>query len=434
MQPLPHPIDRSRLTRYVTSSRVRCAQSGSYSSRLNSRNEEADYYPTYYHTLADLVNFEFDGAITVAQQFNLWLSKATFDLYEVGKYWFDEDDEGDHSEVEDMVQREEDDSLELDIMEVDEIDLEMADIQPLSSSPPPPKSGRLGLARKDIQPPRRTPAEFLVSDEARAALNPERVLTTKQIEHGIQNYLSRKQLAANPMPRKRTPRQRPSPRPEDGKAVFGWERRARCKIWHQCFPLIMEIKRGPSRSLRGEKFEVKMASSFELAAKDLYSYLQSYFARDVCAQRVIAVVASGVYWKWGQVERNEIAKATRADKNVPDRSLSNNEIELRSKFVSKLRAAPSFVLATEASDEELTRLRDDFLIPLIEEHYRYPSTIVPNLQPTKKDREGEEGGQGGHEEDEEGEDEDEYDEGGEDEDEYDEGGEDEDEYDEDGED
>ena len=101
--PLAHPIDQSRLAAYVTSPRIRYAVSSAYSSKLNPRNLEVDYYPAYNHTLADLIDFQFEGAFVVAPQYNLWLSKATFDLCKVPSKYFTKDgpdDEEDNAAVE----------------------------------------------------------------------------------------------------------------------------------------------------------------------------------------------------------------------------------------------------------------------------------------------------------------------------------------------
>lgn len=170
--------------------------------------------------------------------------------------------------------------------------------------------------------------------------------------------------------------------PDDENALFGWERRARCKVQHQCFPLIMEMKGCPARTLRGDELETSLNRLLADAAEEVHDYVQAYFSRDVCAKSVIAMVAAGPYWKWVLVERNEVGRkvprlglpvSTRADDRV-----------LHSTFLRKLRKAPIFILSTNASDKELTRLRNDALIPLIEDHYRYPSTVVANPQRPKK--------------------------------------------------
>ncbi len=87
----PHPIDRSRLQGYVTSKRVCHAISAAYGTRLNARNMECDYYPAYNHTLSELSDFEFhaDGALTVREQYDLWLSKETLNIYKLPPDAFD---------------------------------------------------------------------------------------------------------------------------------------------------------------------------------------------------------------------------------------------------------------------------------------------------------------------------------------------------------
>lgn len=172
------------------------------------------------------------------------------------------------------------------------------------------------------------------------------------------------------------------PKPDNPDAVFSWERRARCKIRHQCFPLIMEIKSCPSRSLRGKKLEAKRDDLLGSAAGELYDYVLAYFTRDVCAKSVIIMAASGPYWQWTHVQRGEIVRG-----KIPGRCepvLPMKSFKLKATFLSKLKSAPIFELATDTSDTELTRLRDDFLIPLVEEHHRYPSTTVPNPQPPSR--------------------------------------------------
>lgn len=77
----PHPIVRPD-DAYITSELVRAALSVAYSTGLNQRNLEVDWYTAHNYTFIDLVNFPLEPgtSLLVRQQYNVWLSKASLDI------------------------------------------------------------------------------------------------------------------------------------------------------------------------------------------------------------------------------------------------------------------------------------------------------------------------------------------------------------------
>ena len=48
-------------------------------------------------------------------------------------------------------------------------------------------------------------------------------------------------------------------------------------------------------------------------------------------------------------------------------------------FINKFQRREWFELGTHASDLELTRIRDDVLVPLLNSHNNYPPTMLPSI-------------------------------------------------------
>ncbi len=158
--------------------------------------------------------------------------------------------------------------------------------------------------------------------------------------------------------------------PNDPKKLNGWHRRMKRKVLHLCFPLILEVKGCLDRTLEDDEEGLleKASDALAVAEEELYDYLQICFTRDVCADSVIAMSAAGPYWRWIMVKRTQI-----------DTSLLTVTSKHRA-FLTRFRAASIFILGTQESDDELTRLRDKGLIPILEKHHWYKPTLVPNPQ------------------------------------------------------
>ncbi|KAI0770572.1 hypothetical protein C8Q74DRAFT_912783 [Fomes fomentarius] len=159
------------------------------------------------------------------------------------------------------------------------------------------------------------------------------------------------------------------PEPDDRKKLFGWNRRMQRKVVHHCFPLILEVKACIDRTMQDEKWQTRASDALAMAEEELYEYLQTCFMRDLCARSVIAMSAAGPYWRWIRVKREQI-----------DLETLMIDTEKLQAMLRRFRAATIFSLGTKESDGEFTRLRDKGLIPIIEKHHWYKSTMVPNPQ------------------------------------------------------
>ncbi|KAI0715900.1 hypothetical protein C8T65DRAFT_738337 [Cerioporus squamosus] len=406
-----HPIDTTRLQRYVTSRCVRHAISAAYSTKLNPRNLEVDYYPPYTHSFSDLVDFEFDGALTVRQQYDIWLSKATLDLYKLPRQVFDslndanlinellnsaEEDQGEeapdslipallnaphvagadvapppppeHDPAEEE-EGEEDPEPPVPAL-LDTPRAASADVAP----PPPPEhvvqaaegqdreASTHGRPRRERKAPPSYPDSWMVSKDVKAILNPDKPLTEQEQLQALKNLLKCAIIAEDPSEMQK---------PDTEDKVFSWDRRMRIKVLHHRFPGIMEIKGCPSRSLRGSKLNARIKNLLAQAGVELYEYVRTCFSRDLCADSAIAISAAGPYWRWIEVKRAEVEAGI----------LDTDELFAKDRaFQMRFAAAPIWVLGSKESDEELNRLWREALIPLIERHATYPSMMVPNPQ------------------------------------------------------
>ncbi|KAI0794623.1 hypothetical protein C8Q74DRAFT_1249797 [Fomes fomentarius] len=164
--------------------------------------------------------------------------------------------------------------------------------------------------------------------------------------------------------------------PQDAEAVHGWRRRQGRKVRHHCFPIIEEIKPCPSHRLRGEALDKIRLERLDEAEKDLYNYAQAALERDMCAVSIILIAAAGPYWRWIEVGREEIASFGEERQWVVKKNRA---------YRKKFKKAAIWCLGEEDSDRELTRLRDDALIPLIENHHNYATTMIP-IPPSLKKR------------------------------------------------
>ncbi|KAI0770576.1 hypothetical protein C8Q74DRAFT_1424512 [Fomes fomentarius] len=158
------------------------------------------------------------------------------------------------------------------------------------------------------------------------------------------------------------------PEPNDRKKLFGWKRRMQCKVVHHSFPLILKVKPCLDCTLQEENFQARASDALAEAETELYEYLQTCFKRNACADPAIAMSAASPYWHWIKVKREQIVYGIVA---------AITQVEAMLKRFSN---APIFTLGTKQSDDELTRLRDKGLIPILEKHHWYKSTMVPNPQ------------------------------------------------------
>ncbi|RDX43602.1 hypothetical protein OH76DRAFT_1487747 [Lentinus brumalis] len=491
MEP-PHPIDKTRLQRYVTSRRVCHAISAAYSTKLNPRNLEVDYYPPYTHTFSDLVDFDFHGALTIRQQYDIWLSKATLDLYKLPQQAFDSLNDADFVN---KLFNSADNSAEEDQGEVDPempmpapLDAAAVDVAPpphvteedgagenpelpllgpldaplaaAADVAPPPRVDRAGFAQGEegpdplpapldgprlaapasVAPPpppehdplaltehiaqaaegedsgvpaqgrprreRKAPAQYpdgwIASEAVKAILNPDKPLTAEEQIRALKNLVKQAAAAAeDPRDAQLADASKVTmatvaddngkdlfpdllichthtaemQEPESEDKVFGWDRRMRLKVLHHCFLGIMEIKGGPSRSLRGSKLNTRVRSLLARAEEELYEYVRICFTRDLCADSAIAISAAGPYWRWIQVERAEVEAGILETTALYDKARA---------FQDRFAQAPIWALGSDESDKELDRMRGEALIPIIEKHATYPSTMVPNPTPAPK--------------------------------------------------
>ncbi len=86
--------------------------------------------------------------------------------------------------------------------------------------------------------------------------------------------------------------------PKSPEARFAWEARLGQKVTHQCFPIIVELKRAPSRPLRDGKFTGEVARLLGAAETQLCYYIAVQLERDPYAPSVIAISGSGGWWRW----------------------------------------------------------------------------------------------------------------------------------------
>lgn len=164
--------------------------------------------------------------------------------------------------------------------------------------------------------------------------------------------------------------------PQDAEDVHGWRRRQGRKIRHHCFPIIEEIKPCPSHRLRGDELQKAILKRLMEAEGDLYEYVQAAFERDMCAESIILISAAGPYWRWIQVKCEEIATFGEERQRA---------VKMGEAYGDKFAHAEIWCLGEEESDRELTRLRDDALIPLLENHHNYATTMIP-IPPSLKKR------------------------------------------------
>lgn len=165
--------------------------------------------------------------------------------------------------------------------------------------------------------------------------------------------------------------------PTDADAHFAWEARLGQRVSHQCFPVVVELKRGPSRPLRSGKFVEERERLLAEAETDLSYYLAVHFERDPDAQSVIAISGTGAWWRWAKFDRKE-APPLHLFSDTSSPKLLHMQRTMKRKF----QKAPPRYLGTRDSDNAFNNLRRNALIPILEAHpAHYKTRVAPKRQP-----------------------------------------------------
>ncbi|KAI0072115.1 hypothetical protein K474DRAFT_1668219 [Panus rudis PR-1116 ss-1] len=165
------------------------------------------------------------------------------------------------------------------------------------------------------------------------------------------------------------------------------------RVVHRCLPLLLENKKGPPRNfLEDEKAFMKgREQHINTAVDGLLEYVAVCFERDLCATQVIAVAASGIYWRWRVVQRTELpplpAILTYRASLIGIEALHGEDSQKVAAFLVSFETKNccTFRLGTDESDREWMRLRDTALIPILNEHKPYPSTMLPTPRQTAQE-------------------------------------------------
>ncbi|KAI0072113.1 hypothetical protein K474DRAFT_1668217 [Panus rudis PR-1116 ss-1] len=186
----------------------------------------------------------------------------------------------------------------------------------------------------------------------------------------------------------------PDKRRADLKTLI-YSRQFGLRVMHRCLPLLLENKKGPPRNFLEDEnaFMRGLEQHINTAVAGLLEYVAVCFERDLCATQVIAVAASGIYWRWRVVQRTELpplpAILTYRASLIGIKALhGDNSQKVMAFLVSfKPEQCCTFRLGTDESDREWMRLRDTALLPILNEHKPYPSMMLPTPRlPKKKTR------------------------------------------------
>lgn len=175
--------------------------------------------------------------------------------------------------------------------------------------------------------------------------------------------------------------------PDDSDARFAWDRRHGMKTNHVCFPAMLELKRGPSRCLRGGGLSRMRQQLLAAAEDDLQLYCSLQFARDQHASEVVTISGAGGWWRWVKFTRKEIPpypllKSFR-EQELDEISEEQYFEKYSSSFIKKFSAAAIHYLGSKESDAEWIRLREEGLIPVLEAHRTdYPRLFQPQAGPS----------------------------------------------------
>ncbi len=162
--------------------------------------------------------------------------------------------------------------------------------------------------------------------------------------------------------------------PLDSPAYESWACRMGARAFHQCFPIIGELKRAPPRAARGELRDRSILKLLQEAIKDLTTYISVYFDDDPDAQSVIGICGAGPWWKWVELQREDATPYA----NIEGRSLSSPVmVEAILKLEQKFTERDLVYLGKPESDQQWTAVRAA-LIPILNAHAdHYPPPPPP---------------------------------------------------------
>ncbi len=165
-------------------------------------------------------------------------------------------------------------------------------------------------------------------------------------------------------------------KPTSPEARFAWEARLGQKVSHQCFPIIVELKRAPSRPLRDKVFAAELERLLGSAESELCFYIAVQLERDPHAPSVVAISGSGGWWRWAEFKREEAAPLELWAAEESNRLPSEEHYQLYYKMTAKFLLQPIKHIGTADSDGELNALRQNALIPILEAHATCYKTAV----------------------------------------------------------
>ena len=147
------------------------------------------------------------------------------------------------------------------------------------------------------------------------------------------------------------------PQPANDSEWHHYQHRAGVKVTHQCCALLGELKKAPRRTFRGPARLHDTYSLMTQAQTEVLTYCAAYFEGNAQAEPVIALAATGPYWKWAVISFTDVEGLHDwADHTENDERAK----ELRKKFQPR-----PFVLGTRKSDRELTKISQQHIYPLL---------------------------------------------------------------------
>ncbi len=154
-------------------------------------------------------------------------------------------------------------------------------------------------------------------------------------------------------------------------AFDSWDRRMGARAFHQCFPLIGELKKPPGRKLRNAAHDKALKLRFgEAIADNLITYCAMHFDRDVHSQEVICVRGAGGWWQWTVIKRQHaftFAEIDGLSKHSPE------WVDACAAFETNFDGRPSVYLGKPESDQEWMALRTRLLQILDGHAAQYPA-------------------------------------------------------------
>ncbi|KAF8809788.1 hypothetical protein BYT27DRAFT_7337153 [Phlegmacium glaucopus] len=192
------------------------------------------------------------------------------------------------------------------------------------------------------------------------------------------------------------------------------------KIYHAQGLIIGELKRGPKRSLTDGQLTYDIVIGLKQAARDLANYCSAYFALNPKHESITAIAACGGYWSWSEIHKEQVPEwdwkngkvgiknfiweySESDDETVesddetgtdePDSLiLEILEFEKREKinqawferYWEPLFQFPEY-LGDKESDEQLTELRDNHIIPALDSIPCVPDFLQEALEDAEEE-------------------------------------------------